>query len=219
MVTIQQQIKAAETEVKKAREAETKRRREIAGAERKIRGIKVPRLSIGRQLSLAKSFGRRGVSRGAKQVAMSTKKFRAKQLRKIGTASSELKQFVSKIEAREKAIAKTKRQLAEIAAFNRDLKIARKAAARFSGGVSPRGLSKRQGRLFNQIAAGRALRKKAALRAGALRKVGLKPIRVRGKIVGFESIKRGQTIPVSSLGKLPSADIAILVKAGVLKFK
>ena len=219
MVSVQDQIKKAEGEVKKAREAESIRRKEIAKAERSVRGIRVKPRTIKRQFVLSQKFGRKGVTRGAKQVARATRKSRATGLKKIRVAREEVDVFSTKIMQREKQISKTKKQLREVAEFNRDLAIARKFAAKFSGtGKGPRGLTKRQRRFFTQISEGQAISKRAARQAGALRDVGLTPKFKAGKLIGFESTKGMRSIPLEGLSKLPQSDLIKLTDVGILTF-
>ncbi len=218
MVTIQEQIAQAESQIAEARTSQEEQEATLELERARAGRIRTPPLTVGRQFSLAQAVGAGGVSREQKRQQRVTTKQRGQRLQQLAEAETRLQTFGQQIQTREQEVAKTKAQVKAraIAAGERarDIRAVNKAIAR--GDTSF--LTKSQKRLARETTEGKTLARKELILS--FEAEGLTPVfGSAGQLFGFESEELKQSIPVESLQRLSPQTLLALEKRGAITFE
>lgn len=204
MVTIQQAVQ----NLQRAKTQISEREANISEAERRGKAIRVSG-TITRQFELEKRFGRGRAAAGLKQV----RRERANILERVRKARRELDPVKRKVKTREAEIKRVQTNIKERESLLSDIRTAEKLAR--TGGLLL-GQNKRVRMFFRQEVARRRALKEQTRKLTAIRKEGLKPIFIKGKLVGFKAEDLKQSI---ILKDLPAQFLPPLEKAGVIEIK
>ncbi len=188
----------------------------ISSAKTRFRAILPFGATLKQQLSVSKQLGVGGVAESLRR----SRRFKIKGLKQVGAARQELvpikKQLVEvkgQVSTSESQLAVAESQIKKRQRLLADIRLARKLASR---GSFPFFESKRVRKFFVEELSRIKSRKARTRQLKELKKQGLTPVFVGGKLAGFESEKLMQSFALENLGLVQPSAVAPLEKVGLI---